>query len=439
MQVRLMGVLMLAASFAVPAGAETVQLHVGHLIDPGSGSVTHDRELILTDGKIVSDQPWRGARADGRLIDWSGKWVIPGLIDMHTHVADGYGQGDDPAEPLTHSEGATVLKGAEMARITLHSGFTTVRDVGVYRGLTDVALRNAILAGEVEGPRMYVAGGYITIPGGGGAVTGAKPGTVVGPEFRIGEVRGPAEARQKVRNLIGGGADFIKLIATGAVLAIGSEPGALELTPEEMKAACDEAKALGKYCIAHAHGAEGIKAAIRAGARTIEHASLIDDEGLRLAKERGIWLAMDIYDGDWIDEIGTRDHWPTEYLKKNRDTTDLQRQGFAKAVKLGVPLVYATDAGVYPHGLNGRQFGYMVRYGMTPMQALASATSEAAKALGRDDLGSVTPGNVAEFVAVGCNPLTDVTALQCVDGVIRNGRLIHRDDAAERCDRWNGK
>ncbi len=439
MQVRLMGMLMLTASFSVSANAETVQLHVGHLINPGTGSVTQDRELIITDGKIVSDQPWKGARADGRLIDWSNKWVLPGLIDLHTHVSDGYGQGDDPAEPLTHSEAATILKGAEMARITLHAGFTTVRDVGVYRGLSDVALRDAIAAGEVEGPRMFVAGGYITIPGGGGAVTGAKPGTVIGPEFRVGEVRGPAEARQKVRNLIGGGADFIKLIATGAVLAIGSEPGALELTPEEMQAACDEAKALGKYCIAHAHGADGIKAAIRAGARTIEHASLVDDEGLRLAKDRGVWLDMDIYDGDWIDEIGTRDHWPAEYLKKNRDTTDLQRQGFAKAVKLGVPLTYGTDAGVYPHGLNARQFGYMVRYGMTPMQALASATSEAAKALGREDLGSVTAGHVADFVAVGRDPLADITVLQCIDGVIQGGRLIDRDDAAARCDRWSFK
>ena len=145
---------------------------------------------------------------------------------------------------------------------------------------------------------------------------------------------------------------------------------------------------------------------------------------------------MDIYDGDWIDEVGTREKWPAEYLKKNRDTTDLQRQGFAKAVKLGVPLAYGTDAGVYPHGLNGRQFGYMVRYGMTPMQALASATSEAARALGRDDLGSVAPGHVADLVAVDRDPLKDVTALQCVAGVIQGGKLVHRGDAAERCDRW---
>ena len=429
----------LATFLAAPLAAETVQLRAGHLIDPGSGRVTHDRLLTISDGRIVRDQPWRGASRTGQLIDWSKQWVLPGLIDLHTHVADGYGQGDDPAEPLTHSEAATVLKGAEMARVTLHSGFTTVRDVGVYRGLTDVALRDAIAAGEVKGPRMFVAGGYITIPGGGGAVTGAKPGTIIGPEFRIGEVRGPEEARQRVRTIIGGGADFIKLIATGAVLAIGSQPGALELTPEEMKAACEEAKALGKYCIAHAHGAEGVKAAIRAGARTIEHASLIDDEGLQLAKDRGVWLDMDIYDGDWIDEVGTREHWPAEYLRKNRDTTDLQRQGFVKAVKLGVPLTFGTDAGVYPHGLNARQFAYMVRYGMSPMQALASATSEAAKALRRADLGSVTPGHVADFVAVGRDPLGDITVLQCIDGVIQGGKLVHRDDVAERCDRWSRK
>ncbi|HXG80688.1 MAG TPA: amidohydrolase family protein, partial [Sphingomicrobium sp.] len=245
--VRVALALLLAAAAPSQAPAETVQLRAGHLIDPGTGAVSHDRELIIADGRIVSDRPWRGARADARLIDWSGKWVLPGLIDMHTHVADGFGQTDDPAEALKHSAAGTALKGAETARITLHSGFTTVRDVGVYRGLSDVALRNAINAGQVEGPRMIVAGGYITIPGGGGAVTGAKPGTVIGPEFRIGEARTADEAQARVRAIIGGGADFIKLIATGAVLAIGSEPGALELTPEMMKAACDEAVRLGKY------------------------------------------------------------------------------------------------------------------------------------------------------------------------------------------------
>ena len=437
--VRVALAMLLAAAAALPAQAKTAQLRAGHLIDPGSGAVSHDRLLTFVDGKIVRDEAWQGAKREGELIDWSGKWVLPGLIDLHTHIADGIGQTNDPAEPLKHREADTILKGAEMARITLHAGFTTVRDVGVYRGLTDVALRDAIAAGEVEGPRMFVAGGYITTPGGGGAVTGAPPGTVIGPEFRIGEARTPDEARERVKDIIGGGADFIKLIATGAVLAIGSEPGALELSPETLHAACDEARKLGKYCIAHAHGAEGIKAAIRAGARTIEHASLVDEEGLALAKERGVWLDMDIFNGDWIDEIGTRDGWPAEYLRKNRETTDIQRAGFRKAVKLGVPITYGTDAGVYPHGLNARQFRYMVHFGMSPMQALASATSEAAKALGHDELGSVKPGHVADLVAVGGNPLQDISVLQCIDGVVQAGSLVHRDDAADRCDRWKPK
>ena len=431
--------MLLAVAAATPVQAETLQLRAGHLIDPGTGSVTHDRLLTFVDGKIARDEAWAGGKREGSLIDWSGKWVLPGLIDLHTHVADGIGQTNDPAEPLKHSEADTILKGAEMARITLHAGFTTVRDVGVYRGLTDVALRDAIAAGEVEGPRMFVAGGYVTLPGGGGAVTGAPAGTVIGPEFRIGEARTPDEARARVRAILGGSADFIKLIATGAVLAVGSEPGALELTPAMIQAACDEARRLGKYCIAHAHGAEGIKVAIRAGARTIEHASLPDDEALALAKERGVWLDMDIYNGDWIDEIGTRDGWPAEYLRKNRETTDTQRTGFSKAVKLGVPITYGTDAGVYPHGLNARQFSYMVRFGMTPIQALASATSEAAKALGREELGSVKPGHVADLVAVAGNPLENISVLQCIDGVVQGGRLIHRDDAAARCDRWQAK
>ena len=431
--IRVVLTMLLGAVTVSPAWAQTVQLRAGHLIDPGTGSIAHDRSLTIEGGKIVADETWAGPRAGARLIDWSGKWVLPGLIDLHTHVADGFGQDSDPAAPLNRTEAATILKGAEMARITLQAGFTTVRDVGVYRGLTDVALRNAIEAGQVEGPRMLVSGGYITIPGGGGAVTGAKAGVTVDREFRIGEVRTADEARQRVRAIIAGGADFIKLIATGAVLAIGSEPGSLELTPDMMKAACDEASALGKYCIAHAHGAEGIKAAILAGARTIEHASLIDDEGLRLAKDRGVWLDMDIFNGDWIDEVGTREGWPAEYLRKNRETTGLQRAGFAKAVKIGVPLTYGTDAGVYPHGLNARQFPYMVRYGMTPMQALQAATSSAAKALGRTDLGSVRPGHVADLVAVARNPLEDIDVLQCVDAVVKGGRLVQRGDRAKRC------
>ena len=433
--VALAGCLSLAAAAPPSPQPPDLAIHVGHLIDPEHGTVEADRLVVMRGGKIVSTGPWRGQERRDAL-DWSTRWAMPGLIDLHTHLADGYGSSSDPAEPLKHNAQATILKAAAAARVTLHAGFTTVRDVGAYRGLSDVALRDAIAAGQVEGPRMFVAGGYITIPGGGGAVTGAPKGTIIGPEFRIGETRSPAEARRRVRTLIGGGADLIKLIASGAVLAIGSEPGALELTPAMMQAACDEAKALGRYCIAHAHGAASIKAAIRAGARTIEHASLIDDEGLALAKARNVWLDMDIYDGDWIEDVGTREGWPAEYLQKNRDTTDLQRQGFAKAVKLGVKLTFGTDAGVYPYGLGARQFAFMTRYGMTPMQALASATSEAAKALGQEGkLGSLRPGAAADLVAVDADPLVDIAVLRCIGDVVQAGRLVHRDDAAERCDR----
>jgi imidazolonepropionase-like amidohydrolase len=209
------------------------------------------------------------------------------------------------------------------------------------------------------------------------------------------------------------------------VLALGSEPGSLELSPEEMKAACDEANLRGSYCIAHAHGAEGIKAAIRAGVRTIEHASYLDAEGIALAKANGVWLDMDIYNGDWINEEGTRAGWPAEYLRKNIETTDIQRRGFAAAVKAGAKMTFGTDAGVYPYGLGARQFAYMVRYGMAPMQAIQAATSEAARALGKEgQVGAVSAGAFGDLIAVAGDPLRDIRTLEHVEGVIKEGRPV---------------
>ena len=410
-------------AWAVPASAQNIDVRAGRLIDPTTATVLTDQRIRIVDGRIASVTPWQTSPSDRIVVDWFGYTVLPGLIDLHTHVADGIGQSNDPAEPLKHSEAATILKGVEAARTMLRAGFTTVRDVGVYRGLTDIALRDAIARGSVEGPRMFVAGAYITIPGGGGSLGGAA--REVPAEFRVGEVRTAAEARERVGHILAGGADFIKLIATGAVLAIGSEPGALELSPAQMKAACDEAKRRGSYCIAHAHGAEGIKEAIRAGARTIEHASYLDAEGIALAKANGVWLDMDIFNGDWIEEFGTKEGWPAEYLRKNRETTDIQRRGFAAAVKAGARISFGTDAGVYPYGLGGRQFAYMVRHGMTPMQAIQSATSEAALALGKaGDVGSIRPGAWGDFVAVAGDPLRDVTELEHIDGVIKAGKLV---------------
>jgi len=414
----------LAAAFPASA-AHTVDVHAGRLIDPDSGKVLTEQRVRIVDGKIVSVGPWSDRPAASAVIDWSGYTVLPGLIDLHTHIADGATESADPAEPLKHSEAATILKAVPAAKTMLRAGFTTVRDVGVYRGLTDVALRDAINAGDVEGPRMFVAGGYITTPGGGGEIDALAPDIPVPEAFRIGEVRNAAEARDKARYLLDHGADFIKLIATGAVLAIGSEPGALELSPEEMKAACDEAKLRGSYCIAHAHGAEGIKAAIRAGARTIEHASYLDAEGIELAKKHGVWLDMDVYNGDWIEEVGTKQGWPAEYLRKNRETTDIQRQGFAAAVKAGAKMTFGTDAAVYPYGLGGRQFAYMVRYGMTPMQAIRSATTEAARALGKEgEVGTLGAGAWGDLIAVRADPLTDIRALEHVEAVVKGGELV---------------
>ena len=286
-----------AALLASGARAETVYVRAGHLIDPEQGKELADQVVKLVDGRVVSVGPWQGVPIVGRLVDWSAYTVLPGLLDCHTHIADGSAEGD-PIAPLRSTAAESVLRGVATAKVELLSGFTSVRDVGVYRGLTDVALRDAIEKGVVEGPRMIVAGAYITIPGGGGAVTGFSPDVKIPEDFQYGTVRNADDAREKVDFLFAHGADFIKLIATGAVLAVGSEPGALELTRDEMKAACDEAKQHGSYCIAHAHGTEGIKAAIRAGVRSIEHASLIDDEGIAMAKKAGVWLDMDIYNGD---------------------------------------------------------------------------------------------------------------------------------------------
>jgi imidazolonepropionase-like amidohydrolase len=256
-------------------------------------------------------------------------------------------------------------------------------------------------------------------------VTGFAPDVKVPADMEVGFVRNADDAREKVRYLFQNGADFIKLIATGAVFAVGTEPGQLELSAEEMKAACDEAARHDSYCIAHAHGAEGIKVAIRAGVRSIEHASLIDDEGIALAKAKGVWLDMDVYNGDYTNDVGVKEGWDAGYLRKNVETTDIQREGFAKAVKLGVKLSFGTDEGVYPYGWNARQFPYMVRYGMTPMQAIQAATVVSAALLRwSKDVGALSPGHYADMIAVKGDATTDVGVLQHVEHVMKGGVLV---------------
>ena len=412
------------------AYAETVLVRAGKLVDVVEGRVLSDQLVRIEDGRIASvgnfpAQPPAGAQ----IIDWSAYTVLPGLMDMHTHLV-GDIQSSNVAAPLMSSAASDALIGAANARATLQAGFTTVRDVGAYRAFTDVALRDAIAKGLVEGPRMFVAGAYITVTHGGGEVTGLAPDVIVPAEMRRGVADTEAEVRQRARELLAGGADFIKIIATGAVLTAGTTPAASEYTQREIRAAVEEAAAHGTFVAAHAHGAEGIKNAVRAGVRSIEHASYLDDEGIALMKKHGTWLVADIYNGDYIDEVGRRDKWPEEILRKNFETTGTQRQGFTKAAKAGVRIAFGTDAGVYPHGQNARQFAYMVRYGLTPMQAIQSATINSAQLLGRDsEIGSITPGKRADLIAVSGDPLQDIDLLhKAIAAVIKDGVMVRRDE-----------
>ena len=373
MRDRLLPALLLAA-VALPAGAQDLLIRAGHVLDVDTGRMLAGRDILVRDGRVASI----AASADDvdpglRVLDWSTLTVVPGLMDMHTHLAD-EGPYGDPATPLRSNAARDAFIGARNARATLQAGFTTVRDVGVYRGFADVQLRDAINAGLVPGPRMFVAGTYVTVTGGGGEITGLPAGTEVPAIFRRGVADNEAEVRRRVNEILDAGADFIKVIATGAVLADGTEPGQSEYTEAEIRAAVEEAGRRGRFVAAHAHGAEGIKRAVRAGARSIEHGSLMDDEAIALMKLHGTFLVADIYNGDYIDSVGRRDGWSAEILRKNLDTTEAQREGFRKAVAAGVNIAYGTDSGVYPHGDNARQFAYMVRYGMTPLQAIRAAT-----------------------------------------------------------------
>lgn len=422
----LLGTLSLAFALVTrPLMAGTEYVRAGTLIDTENGRVLHDRLIRIEDGKIAAVSAYAPLPKGAVIVDWSAYTVLPGLIDMHVHFADA-DETNNPAEPLLHSVAEIALLGARHARDTLNAGFTSVHDVGCFRAFADVALRDAIDRGDVPGPRMSAVGAYITIPGGGGEVTGFAPDVTVPEDMRAGVVLDAADVSRKVAYLFQHGADSIKLIATGAVLAAGTEPGQQELSEEEMHAAVVAAAAHGGWVTAHAHGAGGIKSAIRAGVRAIEHASLIDDEGIAMAKANGVYLDMDIYNGDYIDEVGHKEGWPADILRKNTDTTDAQREGFRKAVKAGVKLTFGTDAGVYPHGKNARQFKYMVRYGMSPMQAIQAATVNSAALLGWSDrVGAIAPGHFADMIAVARNPLTDISALESVDHVMKDGAIVH--------------
>jgi imidazolonepropionase-like amidohydrolase len=413
----------IAPAQQTPAPEVVTAIKAGRLIDVENGRVLAKQIILLRGKKIVAVGRDLQIPAGAKVLDLSTRTVLPGLIDCHTHLADGAHDGNgDPVSQLKRTASEVVLESVPNARMTLESGFTTVRDVGVYRALNDVALRDAINKGYVVGPRMFVAGAYITITGGAGAMTGFAADIRLPWDFDYGEANSPWEVRQKVRLLAHGGVDHIKVLSTGAVLTHGSNPNAQEFTLEELQAAVSEASNFGLRVAAHAHAPQGIKNAIRAGVASVEHATLIDDEGIALAKERGTYLDMDIYDDECIQAAGKTGNLPADFLQHDHDLGEIQRRNFTKAVKAGVKMAFGTDAGVCPYDIAAHQFAFMVKYGMTPMQAIQSATISAATLIGKpEEFGSIRAGQFADLIAVDGDPIADIRQLEHVTFVMKEG------------------
>jgi imidazolonepropionase-like amidohydrolase len=408
------------ATPAAPAAPEPITaIRAGKFIDVEAGRILVN-QIILVRGTKIEAVGANVAVPDGaKVIDLSKMTVLPGLVDCHTHLADLAEA--EPLDVLQRTAAESAFAAIPNASVTLLAGFTTVRDVGVYRAFNDVAMRDAIARGIIIGPRMYVAGAYVTISQGAGAMTGLAPDIQLPWDLHYGEANSPWEVRQRIRELAHRGADHIKILSTGAVLTHGSNPKSIEFTPEELRAAVEEAANFGLRVAAHAHAAEGIKNAIRAGVASVEHATLIDDEGIALAKQHGTYLDMDIYDEECIQSAPDT---PADFLQHDRDLAEAQRRNFTKAVRAGVKMTFGTDAGVCPHGINARQFAFMVKYGMTPMQAIQAATVNAADLIGHSELfGSITAGKSADIIAVNGDPLADIRELEHVHFVMKEGKV----------------
>jgi imidazolonepropionase-like amidohydrolase len=410
-----------ALVLATPATAGTVVISADHMVDVVAARTVDRPLVIVTDGRItaVGTQGSLSVPDKAKRIDLTGRTILPGLIDMHVHLTSLAEIGGYRTYQYTDSFWSAV--GVANAAKTLNAGFTTVRNVGS-NDFQDVGLREAIDEGYIPGPRMVTAGWAI------GATGGHCDDNALPPSLdrkSPATVNSPDEARARVRWLHKYGATVIKICATGGVFSLGDSVGGQQLSLEEMKAIADEAHMLHLKVAAHAHGDEGIKTAILAGIDTIEHCSLASDETIKLAAARKTWFDMDIYNDDYILATGTSNGTEQESIDKERAIGLKQRQTFQRAVRAGVPMLFGTDAGVYPHGDNGKQFAKMVEWGMTPMQAIRAATLNAGEALGRSgDVGAIAVGRYADIIAVTGDPTVDVRVLEKVDTVIKGGVVV---------------
>ena len=417
------------------AAPRTVYVKAGRLFE-GTGDSLKTNQVIKIEGDRITSVGSAGETPippGAQVIDLSRATVLPGLIDAHTHLgsrADRYDEILKFKDTPNHSAFAAVLH----AKKTLEAGFTTVRDVGS-RPFLAVDLRDAIDEGFLIGPRIVASGPGISITGGHGDLNKFAPQVRVSmfPEehdFKIAD--GVDQVRHVVRAQLKHGVDVIKVNASGGVLSRGDSPGAPQYSVEELKVLVEEAHAAGRKVAAHAHGAQGIKNALIAGVDSIEHGSLIDDEGISLMIAKGTYLVADIYNDDYLLGKAVEFHLPEESIAKEKAIGQLQRDNFARAVKAGVKVAFGTDAGVYPHGDNAKQFAFMVKYGLTPAHALRSATSDAAELLGRaSSVGRVAPGLFADLVAVEGDPLADIRALEAVKFVMKGGAIV-KDDLTPR-------